>query len=85
MDFVGEWRGDVAMTVNSALGNVTIAVPNDVGIRVESSKFLSSFEGNGLVNKNGAWETENFDTAKHKLRVRSTGVLGHFAVTRQPK
>lgn len=85
MDFGGEWRGDVAMTVTSALGSVTVAVPNDIGIRVESSKFLSSFEGNGLVNKNGAWETENFNSAKHKLRVRSTGVLGQFSVTRQPK
>ena len=84
MDFAGEWRGDVSMTVNSALGNVTITVPNDVGIRVESSRFLSSFEGNGLVNKNGAWESANWSTAKYKLRVHSAGVLGHFAITRQP-
>lgn len=84
LDFAGEWRGDVAMTVNSALGNVRITVPNAVGVRVESSKFLSSFDAKSMVKKNGAWESSNWETARYKLRVRSTGVLGHFEITRQP-
>jgi uncharacterized protein DUF2154 len=85
MDFAGEWHGDVAMTVNSALGSVNVSVPNDVGVRVESTKLLSGFEANGLEKRNGGFESANFDTAKYKLRIRSAGVLGHFAITRQPK
>jgi hypothetical protein len=82
LDFSGAWRGDLNMSVNSALGKVTLLVPNGVGVRVESSTFLHSFDGPGMIQRDGNFESENWSTAEYKLSVRSSGALGRLEVQR---
>lgn len=85
LDFGGEWRADVDMTVNSALGSVSLTVPPDVGIRVDASTFLHSMDAEGLTKRNGAWMSDNYETARYKLRLRNTGALGRLEIKRATK
>jgi hypothetical protein len=82
LDFGGVWRGDMDMTVNSALGDITLSIPADVAIRVESSAFLHSLDAAGLTKKGNYWTTDNWDTARYKLRLRSSGALGQLTIKR---
>jgi hypothetical protein len=82
LDFGGPWRGDMELSVTSALGAVELAVPADIGIRVEKTSFLHSFDAPGLRKENGYWVSENWATAKYKLRIRATGTLGSLEISR---
>lgn len=82
MDFGGAWQGDINMSVTSALGSVELSVPESVAIRVERTSFLHSFNAQGLTKKNGYWVSSNWDTAQHKLHIRSTGTLGSLEIRR---
>jgi hypothetical protein len=82
LDFGGPWRGDVELSVTSALGSVELKVPSDVAIRVEKTSFLHSFNAPGLTRENGYWVSDNWATAKYKLRIRATGTLGSLEIAR---
>ena len=83
LDFGGEWTQDIALDVEVALGSVRLNVPSDVGVRVEMQKVLGSFEHDGLVKRDGAFYSENWETARHKLRVRAETTLGKFELNRR--
>jgi hypothetical protein len=82
LEFGGEWRGDMDVSVTSALGQVTLRVPNDVGIRIETSTFLHSLDAPGMVKRDGYSESANWARARYKLRLRSSGALGQLEIQR---
>jgi hypothetical protein len=82
LDFGGAWHNDVAMTINSALGKVTLRVPGDVGVSIESSSFLHSTGGADMIKRDGRTVSANWDTAKYKLHVQSSGAFGRLEVVR---
>jgi hypothetical protein len=82
LDFGGEWKGDLDMSINTALGKVTLRVPSDVGVSIESSSFLHSTGGADMVKRDGRSVSANWDTAKYKLRVVSSGAFGRLEVAR---
>ena len=83
LDFDGAWRHDVELEAQVALGGVTVHVPRDVGVEVRLSRVLASFEHVGLVKRGDAYVSDNWDTARHKLRIRTTTVFGKFALDRR--
>ena len=84
LDFGGEWTADMELDVEVALGRATVRVPPDVGVRVETRRMLGAFDGEGFVERDGAYYSANWDTAPRKLRIRSRMVLGGLELTRGP-
>lgn len=84
LDFGGEWTADMELDVEVTVGSATVRVPADVGVRVETRSTLGSFDGEGLVERDGAWYSANWDTAPHKLHIRGRTMLGKLQVTRGP-
>ncbi|HEU4631723.1 MAG TPA: hypothetical protein VFS08_18385 [Gemmatimonadaceae bacterium] len=82
LDFGGEWTNDVELELDVALGKAALRVPDDVGVRVETSRVLGSFEREGFVKRGDAYYSANWDRARHKLRVHSRMVLGELEITR---
>lgn len=82
LDLTGEWRGDLDVDLSAALGKVELLVPMSVGVRIETTSVLQSTEFAGLTRRDGAWLSDNFDTAPMKLRIRSSGALGRLEVRR---
>ena len=83
LDFGGDWTQDIALDVEVALGGVRVTVPSDVGVRVEMQKVLGSFEHDGLVKRDGVFYSDNWDSARHKLRVHAETTLGKFELNRR--
>jgi hypothetical protein len=82
LDMGGQWTQDIELRVDITLGVVTIHVPSDVGVRVSLQKTVASFEHEGLIERDGAWVSRNWDSAPHKLRVTAKTVFGKLAIDR---
>ena len=82
LDFGGTWTRDLSVTTHLAIGSLTVHVPADVGVRLEVRRVAASFEHEGLVKRDDAWYSKNWDTAPHKLRIRAETFFGQVAVRR---
>ena len=82
LDFGGQWERDIAVEAEVALGKLTLHVPRDVGVRIEVQKFLASFDHEGLHKRGDAYFSDNWETAKYRLRVRAQTTFGGIEVDR---
>lgn len=82
LDFSGVWRRDVTADITMALGSVTLTVPEDVGVVVRRSTFLTSFTGPGFTKRDRNHYSDNWDRAPRKLTVELQGAFGSFTVRR---
>jgi hypothetical protein len=82
LDFGGAMRDDVGVEANLALGKLALHLPQDVGIRVEVQKLLASFDHRGLYKRGNAYYSDNWDSAKIRVRVRAETVFGAIEIDR---
>jgi hypothetical protein len=82
LDFSGEWRRDMRADISMALGAVTLVVPDDVGVIVRRSTFLTSFNGPGFSRRGRDHFSDNWESASRKLTVDLQGAFGSVTVRR---
>ncbi len=82
LGFGGTWTGDLEANVQVSLGKVTLHVPRDVGVQLEMQRFITSFDNDGLVKRDGYYYTDNWDSAKYHLRIHVQTALGGIAIDR---
>lgn len=82
LDFGGQWTQDIALQVDATLGVVTVHVPADVGVRVSLRKVVASFDHDGLIERDGAWVSPNWESAPHKLRIAAETTFGKLTIDR---
>jgi hypothetical protein len=82
-DLTGDWDGEVDLTANVAVGAIKLDVPQDVGLRVRAKTFLADFGRAGLEKRNGTWVSPGYDSAKRRVEVNVTAVLGGFEIIRR--
>ena len=85
LDFSGNWTRDLTVITRVAIGKTTIRIPDDVGVRIEIQRVAAGFDHEGLVKRDDAWYSRNWDTAPRKLRIRSETVFGAIAVERSTR
>jgi hypothetical protein len=78
LDLGGEWTKDINLEIDATLGVVTVHVPSDVGVRVELQRTLAGFGHRGLTSRDGAFYSDNWESASRKLRIRTDVKLGRF-------
>ena len=83
LDFGAAVLRDVTVEADMAFGKLTLHLPKDVGIRVEVKKVLASFEHSGLYRRGDAYFSDNWDTARVRVRVRAQTVFGEVEVDRR--
>ena len=82
LDFGGTWTRDLSVTTRLAVGKLTLRVPSDVGVRLEVRRVAAGFEQQGLVERDGAWYSDNWETAPHKLRILAETFFGQIDLRR---
>lgn len=83
LDFSGDWDHDATADINVGLGTIEISVPAELGVRVERSTFLMSFDAPGLEKQDGGvWLSRNWETAEHRLTLSVSGALGGISIGR---
>lgn len=82
LDFGGTWTRDLDVTTHLAVGKLILRIPSDVGVRIDVQRVAAAFDHEGLVKRDDAWYSDNWDRAAHKLRVRAETVFGKIVVQR---
>ena len=80
LDFGGTWREDLTLDADIAVGKLEIRVPSDVGVRVDVRRVLAAFDHPGLTKRGGSYYSENWETARYKLRVHAATTFGAIDV-----
>jgi hypothetical protein len=80
LDFSGTWTRDLVVTTRLVVGSLTLHVPSDVGVRLEVQRVAAGFEHVGLVKRDDAWYSANWEQAPHKLRIQAETFFGRINV-----
>jgi hypothetical protein len=80
LDFSGTWSSSSRVDVNMAVGDLTLLLPRQVGVRVSIDKLLSSFEPSGLVSRGEAFVSPNYDRAQRRLDLEISTAVGGVSV-----
>lgn len=78
--FDGDWRRDARVEVHMGVGSLRLLFPRDLGIRLERSTFLTSFEAPGLIREGKAYLSENWDRAARRVTVEIDAAFGGIEV-----
>jgi len=82
LDFNGAWTQDIVADLRVVLARAVIRVPGDVGVEIEASRVLSSFNPEGFIRSGDLYRTSNWDTATRKLRIVANSILGFLSIER---
>lgn len=80
LDFGGTWTHDLSVATRLVLGKLTLRIPPEVGVRVEVQRVAAGFEHAGLVKRDDAWYSPNYESAQFKLKVRAETLFGGIEV-----
>lgn len=83
LDMSGQWSGDTELRAELTLGTVTIKVPSDIGVHVETSRVLAGFSHEGLESRGAAFVSDNWESAPRKLRIYAQTVFGYLTIERR--
>lgn len=80
LDFSGEWTADAEADIAVGLGALRLVIPRELGVRLEKSGLLAGFNPRDMTKVEGGWQTENYDTAAHRLRIDLKAAFGKVDV-----
>lgn len=80
LDFGGAWTSNAAVAVRMALGEVTLRLPRDIGVRITLDKFLAAFEPQGMVRRGRSYLSPGYDQASRHLDIDVTTAVGGVTV-----
>jgi hypothetical protein len=80
IDLDGAWPADARMTLNMALGGVTLRAPKGLGLRVTVDGFLAGFSAKGFSKSGSTYTSANYAGAARHLEVELRSALGGVRV-----
>jgi hypothetical protein len=80
LDFTGEWRNNMAVSVKMGLGSLTLRVPRGLGVRVQKGGLLVGFDSQDLIKRGDSFYSENWESAAHQLTVDIEAAFGSIRI-----
>jgi hypothetical protein len=77
IDLSGDWRGSADVEITAGIGSITLRLPDDVGVRVETEGGLTNVEA-GDLRRSGedAYVNDAYGEAELELLIRITTGIG---------
>ncbi|TVR66540.1 MAG: hypothetical protein EA422_01770 [Gemmatimonadales bacterium] len=82
LELDGLRRDRTRLDLSLGLGNLEIAVPEEVGIRLVRNGFLVSMDAPGLVRSGNVWESPRWEEAQRSVEIHLDAALGSVSVER---
>ncbi len=76
LDFTGDWRDAMDADVRVSIGELTLRIPDDVGVALRLNRFLASFARAGFEKRGTMYYSANFASARHRLTLDVTATIG---------
>ncbi len=79
---LGDKVDNLDVQVESGLTSIEFNIPESVGCRIDVDGGLNSKDFDGFIQKNGHWETPNFEKSSKKINISFDGGLQELKVKR---
>jgi Cell wall-active antibiotics response 4TMS YvqF len=76
LDFAGTWTSSTRLAVRMAVGELTLRLPRQAGVRITMDKFLASFKPAGLLRREDGFESSNYRRQQRRLDIHLTTAVG---------
>ena len=82
LDFSGSWTDGARMEVEAkmGLGQLTLRIPQGLGVRVDLDRFLVSFDKAGLTQQGAYWYSSNYEEADTHVNIKLNAAFGDIDV-----
>ncbi len=80
LDLRGAWMSDLDMEIQGGVGNVTIYVPNDVGVRVNVSQGVGRLDAEGLRSVEQAYVNDAYGQSEVTLLITLASGVGEVRI-----
>jgi len=80
LDLSGAWPTDASLDVSMTMGELTLRLPRDVGVRVEMAKFLASFGAAGWTRDGDTYLSPGYAAAERKVDIALSTTIGNVNV-----
>ncbi|MGD8243921.1 MAG: toast rack family protein [Anaerolineae bacterium] len=77
LDLTGDWSRSAEITVRAGAGALTLRLPRDIGVEVETRGGLTNVEAYGLRQMGGTYTNDAFGETERELRIRVTTGVGN--------
>jgi hypothetical protein len=80
LDFNGAWRVDADVDIDMGLGSLTLKLPRGLGVQVQKTGFLASFDSQGLTKRGNVYYSENWEKASNRVSFKIDAAFGSIKV-----
>jgi hypothetical protein len=80
LDFSGAWVRDMELSLDVAVGGVTLRIPRALGVRIRLDKVLASFDDDGFVRDDDTYYSASWERSSRRLTIDASTVLGSVDV-----
>ena len=78
LDFTGDWNQDVEANIKGGVGEATLLLPKDVGVKVKAVGGIGEINTNGLTKANGYYVNDVFGKSDVNLYIDVKGGVGEI-------
>jgi len=76
VDLDGVWQHDVDVSIQGGVGELTVNLPAEMGVRVDMDTALVTVTANGLIKDENGYVNQAFGTAPHTLTLNLQAGVG---------
>jgi N-terminal domain of toast_rack, DUF2154 len=75
LDLIGDWKRDLHASVKGGIGQLTLRLPDKIGVHVQAEKAIGSIHATGLRKEDNAYVNDAFGKSKVTLHLHiQTGI-----------
>lgn len=76
IDLTGDWQNDLEVRINGGVGEFTLRLPSEVGVRVEVDTGIGTVEASGLARDGDNYTNDVYGVSDVTLRIDLQGGIG---------
>lgn len=80
LEFTGAWQRNADVKVDMGLGSLEMRFPRGLGVKIEKSTFLTSFDPEGLIKHGNAYYSPDWEDAANRITVDVDAAFGSISV-----
>jgi hypothetical protein len=78
VDLTGDWKKDLDARIEGGIGELTLRLPNHIGLRIEAEKGIGSIRATGLKKEDNVYVNNAFGKSEVTLRLRIQAGIGEI-------
>jgi hypothetical protein len=78
LDLAGRWEHDLDASIKGGVGEITVRLPSNVGVRVDASKGIGSIKAHGFTKEGGDYVNDAYGRSGVTLSIDIDAGIGEI-------